>query len=204
MIPMKGTVKKSSEMTFEKASAILSTPKESAENLMIADLIRHDLYTALEDDQAKVEVIRLCEVVEHETVYQLVSHIRAYSPKKPDMSPDEATDEVIKTGCRALKCALPPGSMTGAPKKRSCEILQGLEQRSRGVYAGVIGYFDVGGAGSWNVCIRSAFSTKVEDRDGMQTWHVGAGGAITVLSDDEAEWQEMNTKLDSILGGFRE
>ena len=63
--------------------------------------------------------------------------------------------------------------MTGAPKKRSCEILRKLEGRNRGVYSGVIGYFDVGGGGDWSVAIRCAFScgdedeqTPASDRDG--------------------------------------
>ncbi|KAL9108507.1 MAG: hypothetical protein Q9227_006722 [Pyrenula ochraceoflavens] len=203
MVPMKGTVKKTADMTREKATEILSTPKETAENLMIADLIRHDLYTATNYGDADIEVVKLCDVVEHETVYQLVSHIRAHTPLKPQMSQDERLAEVIKSGRRVLQCTLPPGSMTGAPKKRSCEILSQLERRPRGVYSGVVGYLDVGGGGSWSVCIRSAFSNESEDRDGRQTWHIGAGGAITVLSDDEGEWQEMITKLDSVLNAFR-
>lgn len=107
--------------------------------------------------------------------------------------------------------------MTGAPKKRSCEILRSLERRNRGVYAGVIGYFDVGGGGAWSVAIRCAFSPnhaakgKATEGQGsesnesgeMRTWHVGAGGAITVLSDAQAEWEEMSVKMDSVLRGFR-
>ncbi len=203
MMPMKGTVKKTPSVTLEKATEILSSAKERAENLMIADLIRHDLYSSIGGEDAKVEVVKLCEIVEHETVYQLVSHIRAHAPLSENMSPEETQIEVIKHGHRALRNTLPPGSMTGAPKKRSCEILSRLEQRSRKVYSGVIGYMDVGGGGSWSVCIRSAFSNGAEDRNEEQTWHVGAGGAITVLSDDEQEWEEMMTKLESVLRAFQ-
>lgn len=203
MVPMKGTVRKSKDMTLEKAKEVLASPKEQAENIMIADLIRHDLYTAISPEKVKVDVIKLCEVQEFEQVYQLVSHIRAYIPPPPVSTQRAEPVPPSDLGLRALRCSLPPGSMTGAPKKRSCEILSGLEGRSRGIYSGVIGFMDVGGRGSWSVCIRSAFSTAKEDDDTTQLWHVGAGGAITVLSDSEAEWQEMLTKLNNVLGAFQ-
>ncbi|OAL30657.1 hypothetical protein AYO20_08619 [Fonsecaea nubica] len=210
MIPMKGTVKKTPETTLAKAIAILSSAKESAENLMIADLIRHDLYSTVGRD-AKVEVVKLCDVVESETVYSLVSHIRAHVPHSPTADPksSEHAKEMTSYGVRALTRTLPPGSMTGAPKKRSCEILHRLEQRERGVYSGAIGYMDVGGNGAWSVCIRTAFSnddqTEMDQSTGekMMKWRIGAGGAITVLSDEEQEWEEMMTKLDSVLRGFQ-
>ncbi|KAJ9637519.1 hypothetical protein H2204_004668 [Knufia peltigerae] len=211
MVPMKGTVKRTPDMTLEKATEILSSAKESAENLMIADLIRHDLYNVVGRD-ALVEVVRLCDVVTTETVFSLVSHIRAYVPLPSEIprSSSESIKEMIKYGIRALTTALPPGSMTGAPKKRSCEILHHLEQRRRGVYSGAIGYMDVTGNGAWSVCIRTAFSHADEDipapdegRSAMQKWHIGAGGAITVLSDEEQEWEEMMTKLESVQKGFK-
>jgi para-aminobenzoate synthetase len=205
MIPMKGTVSKSDpSMTLAKATAVLASPKESAENLMIADLIRHDLYSTVGSiDGASVEVVKLCEVVEHETVFQLVSHIRAHPPLSKTATEDEKQRHGIHYGHKALRQCIPPGSMTGAPKKRSCEILRELERRARGVYSGVVGYLDVGGGGAFSVCIRTAVSHQDEDEDGMQTWRVGAGGAVTVLSDVDAEWQEMRTKLDSVLRAFR-
>lgn len=227
MIPMKGTVSKADPgMTLAKAVDILASPKESAENLMIADLIRHDLYSTVGSDSgASVEVVKLCEVIEHETVFQLVSHIRGRAPvagstlaprttitsnhdsveraSTTAVAEDEKQQKVMYYGHRALQKCIPPGSMTGAPKKRSCEILHRLEKRSRGVYSGVLGYLDVGGGGSFNVCIRTAFSDQDDDKDGNQTWRVGAGGAITVLSNVDAEWEEMQTKLESVLRAFR-
>jgi len=208
MVPMKGTVKKSPEMTLERATAILASAKESAENLMIADLIRHDLYSTVGRD-ALVEVVKLCHVIETETVFTLVSHIRAHVPPKANSNGDfnATTKEMTEYGIKALACTLPPGSMTGAPKKRSCEILHGLEQRHRGIYSGAIGYMDICGRGAWSVCIRTAFAhdDDIEDLNGveMQKWRIGAGGAITVLSDEEQEWEEMMTKLDSVLKGFQ-
>ena len=202
MKPMKGTVRRSPSMTKERASEILNTPKEQAENIMIADLIRHDLYSAVGVND-KVEVIKLCEVIEHETVYQLVSHLRAAAPDYSGLSKVQKAKLAGIRGYNTLRCSLPPGSMTGAPKRRSCEILAELENRTRGVYSGIIGYLDIGGGGGFSVCIRSAFSNADHDSDGMQTWRIGAGGAITVLSDADAEWNEMNTKLKSVLSAFK-
>lgn len=86
--------------------------------------------------------------------------------------------------------------MTGAPKKRSVELLQELEHEERGIYSGVCGYWCAGGSGDWSVIIRSCFNNRSDE------WILGAGGAITGLSDAEEEWKEMETKLRSVLGVF--
>jgi para-aminobenzoate synthetase len=106
--------------------------------------------------------------------------------------------------------------MTGAPKKRSVEILQTLEDDSRNIYSGVFGYWCVGGGGDWAVTIRSCFkydkqhpnldmtenaANEVEEEQ-VDEWVIGAGGAITALSDPEAEWEEMIVKLQSVLKSF--
>ncbi|CDK25761.1 unnamed protein product [Kuraishia capsulata CBS 1993] len=186
--PIKGTVAKSAEMTFEKAKQTLSTPKEFAENLMIVDLIRHDMYNFV----PRVEVTKLMEVEEYSTVYQLVSVIEGYFGDH-------------HTGIDVLSRSLPPGSMTGAPKKRSVEILQRLEgDERRGLYSGVCGYWSVNNNSDWSVIIRSMFNYKNDLKaiDGYSVWRIGAGGAITVLSSCEGEWDEMNVKLNSALQAF--
>ena len=94
--------------------------------------------------------------------------------------------------------------MTGAPKKRSCEILQLLELDDRGLYSGVCGYLDVGGGGDFSVIIRSATCVDSPSSDHSEVWEVGAGGAITALSEINAEWDEMNVKLHSVLRAFGE
>ncbi len=187
--PIKGTVKKTPDMTFQKASEILNTPKEIGENLMIVDLIRHDLYELL----SKVEVSKLMSVEEYSTVYQLVSIIKGYFR------------DTEFSGIDILSRSLPPGSMTGAPKKRSVNILQNLENSRRGIYSGVCGYWSVDNKADWSVIIRSIFhyKTDIENNDKTNTWRIGAGGAITVLSDPEGEWQELLTKLDSALQAFK-
>ncbi|CAN6610262.1 aminodeoxychorismate synthase [Trichomonascus vanleenenianus] len=181
--PIKGTVKKVPGMTYEKAHAILNTPKERGENLMIVDLIRHDLNQMVEN----VRVEKLMTVEEYHTVYQLVSVIQGDLPPR-------------YIGIDLLAHSLPPGSMTGAPKKRSVEILRDLEDHTRrGIYSGVSGFWSVTDEGDWSVIIRSAFSYKNEDNT---LWRIGAGGAITILSDSGEEWEEMKTKLESALQAF--
>ncbi|OLL25669.1 putative aminodeoxychorismate synthase [Neolecta irregularis DAH-3] len=112
--PIKGTIRKTPTTTFAEAESKLRVPKEMAENLMIVDLIRHDLHCITDD----VTVPKLMQVEEYRTVFQLVSVIQG------QLSPPY-------TGFDVLSRSLPPGSMTGAPKKRSVEILQTLEEEER-------------------------------------------------------------------------
>ncbi|KAI9512497.1 para-aminobenzoate synthase [Russula earlei] len=202
--PIKGTVRKGPGITREVAEELLAgSKKEVAENLMIVDLIRHDLHGVVGDD---VTVKQFCHVEEYETVWQMVSVIEGGRTVS-----DSDVDSGI-LGWEVLKSSLPPGSMTGAPKKRSVEILQTLEDNNRGIYSGVFGYWDVGGGGDWSVVIRSCFKYDDQPRDGVvdctdheaETWIIGAGGAITSLSDPDSEWDEMKTKLQSVLGIFED
>lgn len=125
-------------------------------------------------------------IEEYETVFQLVSVI-------------EGDLEQASSGIAVLSASLPPGSMTGAPKKRSCEMLKDIEGgKPRGLYSGVVGFLDVGGGGDFSVVIRTAF--KWDDEGDV--WRVGAGGAITALSEAEAEWEEMMTKRESVFNSL--
>lgn len=190
--PIKGTVKKTYDMTLSKATEILKTPKEFGENLMILDLIRNDLYELLN----KVTVDELMSVEEYKTVYQLVSVIKGHELNTSPYS-----------GLDILKHSLPPGSMTGAPKKKTVELLHSdLEYELnkdigifgvRGVYSGLTGYMSVNGNGDWSVNIRCMYSY-----DNSSSWCIGAGGAVTVLSTSDGEWEEMHTKLESALQVF--
>lgn len=236
--PIKGTVRKTPDMTHEKASAILNTSKERAENLMIVDLIRHDLSGVV--GAGNVKVPQLMQVEEYETVFQLVSVIQGRLPKQvlPLAPVTGNTKDTSRTrrrragsspgcgrspeGIDVLKACIPSGSMTGAPKKRSCEILADLEKRPRDIYAGVLGYMDVGGGGDFSVVIRTAFkhdddddvvlrpdtsgqeADKDQDHSTLdQVWRVGAGGAVTIQSTDKGEYEEMETKLESVLKSFQ-
>lgn len=198
MKPMKGTVRKSPGMTFEKAKEILGTTKEMAENLMIADLIRHDLYGICGSGNVHVE--KLLEVEDNGRVYSMVTHIKGVpADKKPDGA---CNTSMAVHGLTTLQRSLPPGSMTGAPKERSCMHLDRIEGRQRGLYSGVMGYLDLGGGGSFSVIIRSAFSCSGNDESSPEVWRVGAGGAVTILSTAQGEWDEMITKQRTVASIF--
>ncbi|TVY35265.1 Aminodeoxychorismate synthase [Lachnellula occidentalis] len=210
--PMKGTVRKSPTVTtLSHAKALLDVPKEKAENLMIVDLVRHDLHGVC--GSGNVSVPRLMVVEEYASVFQMITVVQGQLPSPLSKHMDAAEAEQARrtryTGLDVLAASLPPGSMTGAPKKRSCEILQLLERgKERSLYSGVVGYMDVGGRGDFSVTIRSMFRwddddfTPLEGEEIMEKWHIGAGGAVTALSTPAGEREEMQTKLNGTLGVF--
>lgn len=159
-----------------RRAALNCDPKEKAENLMIVDLIRADLLSFCSPDS--VQVPALMQVESYESVHQLVTTVTGQK-------------EVSVSSIQALKNCFPPGSMTGAPKVRSVDILEKLEQRDRGVYSGILGWIGLDGAASTSVVIR----TIVIDGHNVS---VGAGGAITYLSEAEKEWQEVLDKVKAI------
>lgn len=183
---------------------------------MIVDLITHDLHGVVGEN---VAVKKFCGVEEYETVWQLVSVIEGTLPRtthSPEVEwglgwdllsnslpPGESLSTYFSDRTLTLGCIL--GSMTGAPKKRSVEILQTLEDSDRSIYSGTFGYWCVSGAGDWAVTIRSCF--KYDDGSGAadsdrEEWRIGAGGAITALSTVEGEWDEMHLKLQSVFRMF--
>ncbi|KAI1776382.1 para-aminobenzoate synthase [Hypoxylon cercidicola] len=211
MRPMKGTVRKSRAVsTLARAEAILHVPKEEAENLMIVDLVRHDLHAVC--GPGRVRVPKLNVVEEYASVFQMISVVEGRLP------PAEGNGEKKKlTGLDVLAASLPPGSMTGAPKKRACEILHDVEgRRERSLYSGVVGYMDVAGRGDWSVTIRSLFrwddevavadqgqeQQQQQQQQEREVWHIGAGGAVTALSTADGERDEMFVKLKGPLGVF--
>ncbi|KAF2002516.1 para-aminobenzoate synthase [Amniculicola lignicola CBS 123094] len=226
--PIKGTVSKANGATAADAISILSSPKERAENLMIVDLTRHQLHGVY--GSGNVQVTKLMEIEEYETLWQLVSVIEAVPPgiskaRTPEEW-EEPADYVsmkksaklgeVNLGFEAFVRSLPPGSMTGAPKKRSCEILKQLEGRRRGIYSGVLGYLDVGGGGDFSVVIRTAVKVDREEGEdegedagedagedgGKEIWTIGAGGAITSQSVLDSEYEEMKGKFWSTGRAF--
>lgn len=212
--PIKGTVQKKPGVTAEDAHVILSSSKERAENLMIVDLTRHQLHGVY--GSTNVHVSQLMEMEEYETVWQLTTVVDAVpsgvsKPRSPEEWEDPA-DYVSASGKQAVPYlgfeafveSLPPGSMTGAPKKRSCEILQKEEAgQRRGIYSGVLGYFDVGGGGDFNVVIRTVIKIDSPDNDKEDLWRLGAGGAVTSQSTPDGEYEEMLVKFQSTSRAFK-
>ncbi|KAH7927269.1 para-aminobenzoate synthase [Leucogyrophana mollusca] len=216
--PIKGTIRAGPGITRAFAeNALRGSKKEVAENLMIVDLIRHDLHGVIGED---VEVKQFCGVEEYKTVWQLVSVIEGKPAEGAEDTDGRRANGAL--GWEVLRRSLPPGSMTGAPKKRSVEILQTLEDEERSLYSGVFGYWCVGGGGDWSVTIRSCFkydgtytcATHSASRQDVlpavhkertpepEHWVIGAGGAITALSNADEEWEEMVVKLQSVLRVF--
>jgi para-aminobenzoate synthetase len=165
--------------------------KDRAENLMIVDLVRNDLTQIC--DPISVRVPQLMVIESYQTVHQLVSEVQGQLPRG-----QHALD--------VLKYSFPPGSMTGAPKKRSVELLQDIEsrlgQRYRGVYSGCLGYISLNGASDLSVVIRTLFGQLRRDSNDCiirAEWSIGAGGAITALSNVAEEYDEMVLKANSVL-----
>lgn len=213
--PIKGTVQKKRGVTAESAREILNSSKERAENLMIVDLTRHQLHGVYGSHSVRIK--QLMEVEEYETVWQLVTVVDAVpddipksripgdweEPKEHALHSTQSSTPDL--GFQAFVQSLPPGSMTGAPKKRSCEILQQVEEGGRrGIYSGVLGYLDVGGGGDFSVVIRTAVKIDDQTEPGKDVWHIGAGGAITSQSTVEGEYEEMFVKLQSTARVFRD
>jgi para-aminobenzoate synthetase len=172
--PIKGTTPRAPDPTEDQRQLrrLTEDAKYRAENLMIVDLLRNDL--AMVCDPGTVQVPHLMEVESYRTVHQLVSTIRG------------RLREDVST-VAALRALFPAGSMTGAPKRRTMEIIDTVERDARGVYAGAFGWISGDGRADLSVVIRSLVATP-QGEQWRYEW--GTGGGVTVQSDLREEWAE--------------
>ena len=172
--PMKGTTQRgmTDQEDLEQASWLEQDPKNRSENMMIVDLLRNDMNRISEVGSEHVE--SLCQVEQYSTVWQMTSTIKSRLREDVDL-------------IEIFRSLFPCGSITGAPKIATMEIIKDLEPQPRGVYCGTIGILLPNGRRIFNVAIRTIQLYK-----GQAIY--GVGGGITWDSTWESEYREVHQK----------
>lgn len=175
--PIKGTVPRSGDPITDLANIdyLKESNKDMAENLMITDLLRNDLAK----NCTNIKVPKLFSIESFETVHHLVTTVTAKKPKNVSIF-------------KVFQDAFPGGSITGAPKKRAMEIINELEDFSRDFYCGCSFFYSSCGKFNSNILIRSFVF-----EDGQV--HCWAGGAITIDSTADGEYQESLDKISRLM-----
>lgn len=177
--PIKGTRPRSDDPVEDSnnAAELKASLKDRAENLMIVDLLRNDISKSCAIGSVRAD--RLFALESFANVHHLVSTVTG------KLAPGKSSLDLLR-GC------FPGGSITGAPKLRSMEIIEELEPHRRGIYCGAIGYIGFDGNMDTNIAIRTAIYSAGE----MRFW---AGGGIVADSEMHKEYRETWDKASSML-----
>jgi len=183
MHPIKGTRRVLSlpEADLYAGDELGRSEKDRAENVMIVDLVRNDLSRTCVPESVRVEA--LCRLERYQFVQHLVSVVAGRL--RPGLGPVDA-----------LVAAIPGGSVTGAPKRRACEIIAALEGFGRGAYCGSLGWIGFDGDADWNLLIRTFVV-------GPAATTFAVGGGITARSDPAAEYAETLHKAEGMVRVLR-
>jgi para-aminobenzoate synthetase component 1 len=179
--PIKGTARrgKTAEEDEINRQKLLQSQKEQSENVMIVDLVRNDMSKTAVPGSVKVE--ELYGIYSFPQVHQMISTVVS-----------QINDSIHFTDC--IKTTFPMGSMTGAPKIRAMEIIEKYETTKRGLFSGAVGYITPEADFDFNVVIRSILYNESNQYVSIIT-----GGAITDLSDPEAEYEESLLKANALI-----
>jgi para-aminobenzoate synthetase len=179
--PIKGTAPRSEDPIQDEATRqeLQDDEKTFAEHLMIVDLLRNDLGRVCEVDTVRVP--ELMKIEQYATVHQMISNIAGKV-------------EAGKSAIDCVRACFPGGSMTGAPKLRTMEIIDDIEREARGVYSGAIGWFGLDGTVDLSIVIRTIVMRARPPGGGPNTTTIGAGGAIVMQSDPQEEFDEILLK----------
>lgn len=182
--PIKGTRPRgcTKEEDSALASELLGDPKDRAENIMIADLMRNDLSRICRDHSVQEDAI--CELLTLSRVHHLVSRISGRLREGADI-------------VDVVSALTPSGSVTGAPKVEAMRIIGEIEQVGRGPYCGAIGYIDDRGGADFSVAIRTMITDATR-----QKLSIPVGGGVTLRSDPRAEYEETLVKASAPLAAF--
>ena len=185
--PIKGTTPRgrTGAEDARQRRRLAEDPRYRAENLMIVDLLRNDL--AMVCEPGTVGVPDLMSVESYPRVHQLVSTVRGR------LRPEVGT-------VAALRALFPAGSMTGAPKRRTMQVVADVETTPRGVYAGAFGWISGDGRADLGVVIRSLVATAAPHG---YRYTLGTGGGITVRSDVGSEYAETRWKAAGLHAVLR-
>jgi para-aminobenzoate synthetase component 1 len=181
--PIKGTIARGASAAEDAVNrrALLASRKDRAELAMIVDLLRNDLSRTCR--AGTVEVAEPFVLETHPTVHHLVATVTG------EVAAGRSAVDVVRE-------AWPGGSISGVPKIRAMEVIDGLEHARRGPYTGSLGWFGHDGRADLNILIRTVRLER------GRAWLHGGGG-VTILSDPDAEWRESLVKVRGLFEALR-